>query len=141
MNIKLELPEDIARHLCAEGLDLPRAALEGLALEAYRARRLTSEQMRRLLGFSTRFDVDGFLKQHQVWLEYTCEDLDLSDNLSFPRESSPSSAHFQWHAEQISVGMAARGSTRVSEMTPVLIKPFSSRQFAGFQQELLILLQ
>ncbi len=76
MNITVELPEDIAKQLAAEWRDLGRAALEGLALEAYRARKLTGEQMRRLLGFETRFELDGFLKQHQVWLEYTSEDLD-----------------------------------------------------------------
>ncbi len=76
VNITLELPEDIAQHLSAEWYDLPRAALESLALEAYRARKLSTEQMRRLLGFQTRFELDGFLKQHQVWLDYTREDLD-----------------------------------------------------------------
>ena len=76
MNITLELPEDIARQLATEWHDLGRAALEGLALEAYRARKLSSEQMRRLLGFETRFELDGFLKQHRVWLDYSVEDLD-----------------------------------------------------------------
>lgn len=76
VNITLELPEDIAQHLSAEWRDLPRAALESLALEAYRSRKLSTEQMRRLLGFATRFELDGFLKQHEVWLDYTREDLD-----------------------------------------------------------------
>jgi hypothetical protein len=75
VNITLELPEDIARQLSTEWHDLSRAALEGLALEAYRARKLTSDQMRRLLGFETRFELDGFLKQHGVWLNYSVDDL------------------------------------------------------------------
>ncbi len=75
MNITLELPEDIARQLSTEWDDLSRAALEGLALEAYRARKLSSDQMRRLLGFETRFELDGFLKQHGVWLDYSIDDL------------------------------------------------------------------
>ena len=75
MNVTLELPEDIARQLSTEWHDLSRAALEGLALEAYRARKLTSDQMRRLLGFETRFELDGFLKQHGVWLNYSIDDL------------------------------------------------------------------
>jgi len=75
VNITLELPEDIARQLSTEWHDLSRAALEGLALEAYRARKLTSDQMRRLLGFETRFELDGFLKQHGVWLNYSIDDL------------------------------------------------------------------
>jgi len=75
VNITLELPEDIARQLSTEWHDLGRAALEGLALEAYRARKLTSDQMRRLLDFETRFELDGFLKQHGVWLNYSIDDL------------------------------------------------------------------
>jgi hypothetical protein len=43
--------------------DLPRAALENLALEAYRTRKLSTEQMLRLLGFETRYDLDGFLNE------------------------------------------------------------------------------
>ena len=74
--ITLQLPDDIARHLSVEWKDLPRAALEGLALEAYRARKLTTEQMRRLLGFETRYELDGFLKEHEVWLDYGLEDLE-----------------------------------------------------------------
>ena len=30
--------------------------------------------MRRLLGLSTRYELDGFLKAHQVWGDYTVED-------------------------------------------------------------------
>jgi hypothetical protein len=44
--------------------------------EAYRERKLSTAQLRRLLGFETRYELDGFLKAHQVWLEYTAEDLE-----------------------------------------------------------------
>lgn len=74
--ITLQLPEDIAQHLAAEWKDLPRAALESLALEAFRARKLTTEQIRRLLGFETRYELDGFLKEHEVWLDYSLEDVE-----------------------------------------------------------------
>jgi hypothetical protein len=74
--VTFELPEDIAQHLTSAWNDLPRLALEGLALEAYRERKLTTSQLRRLLGYQTRFEVDGFLKQHGVELEYTLEDLE-----------------------------------------------------------------
>jgi hypothetical protein len=76
VNITLELPKDIARQLSTEWQDLSRAALEGLALEAYRERKLTSDQMRRLLDFETRIELDGFLKQHGVWLSYSIDDLE-----------------------------------------------------------------
>lgn len=54
MHITLELPEGIAQGLGARWKDLPRVALESLALEAYRSRVLTAAQLRRLLGFATR---------------------------------------------------------------------------------------
>lgn len=67
MQITLEVPEDIAQGLESKWSDLPRAALESLALEAYRSRILTAAQLRRLLGFATRMQVDAFLKEHEVY--------------------------------------------------------------------------
>ena len=67
MRITLELPEDIAQGLGSRWKDLPRAALESLALEAYRSHALTAAQLRRLLGFETRMQVDDFLKEHEVY--------------------------------------------------------------------------
>jgi len=67
----VQLPEDVAKHLAARWQDLPRAALESLALEGYRSGTLTQSQVRRMLGFQTRMQVDGFLKDHGVNLEYT----------------------------------------------------------------------
>jgi hypothetical protein len=68
----LELPEDIAQGLGSRWKDLPRAALESLALEAYRPHALTAAQLRRLLGFETRMQVD-FLKEHEVY-DFAVED-------------------------------------------------------------------
>ena len=67
MQITIELPEDIAVGLESRWKDLPRAALESLALEAYRSRALTAAQLRRLLGFETRMQVDVFLKKHDIF--------------------------------------------------------------------------
>jgi len=67
------VPEDIAQHLSAKWWDLPRAAMESLAAEAYRADLVTAEQVRRSLGYSTRMRVDEFLKQHEI-CDYTLED-------------------------------------------------------------------
>ncbi len=73
--VTLTLPEDIAAQLASSD-DLPRLALEGLALEGYRTGRLSSAQVRRLLGLSTRLQVHDFLKQHQIPLHYELTDLD-----------------------------------------------------------------
>jgi hypothetical protein len=67
MQITLELPEDIVQELRSKWKDLPRVALESLALEAYRSHVLTTAQLRRLLGFETRMQVDAFLKEHEVY--------------------------------------------------------------------------
>jgi len=75
MQITLELPEDIVEGLESRWKDLPRAALESLALEAYRTQALTMAQLRRLLGFETRMQVDAFLKEHEVY-DFTAADFE-----------------------------------------------------------------
>jgi len=75
MRITLELPEDIAEGLESRWKDLPRAALESLALEACRACALTPAQLRRLLGFETRMQVDAFLKEHEIF-DYSVADFE-----------------------------------------------------------------
>jgi hypothetical protein len=74
MNMKqliLNLPDELFAALSRSDQELSRAALEALALEAYRERKLTTAQLRRILGFQTRYELDGFLKEHEVWLDYT----------------------------------------------------------------------
>jgi hypothetical protein len=56
------------------GCDLSRRALEALALEEYRSGHPTKVEVHRLLGFSSRYELDGFLKAHAVWIDYTVED-------------------------------------------------------------------
>lgn len=75
MTVNIELPEDIARDLQAREGNLARAALEALSLEGYRAGHLSEEQIRRMLGFESRFDVHAFLKRHTTFLNYTEADL------------------------------------------------------------------
>jgi Uncharacterised protein family (UPF0175) len=53
------------------------AALEALALEEYRAQKLSTSQLRRLLGYQTRVQVHAFLKQHGVHLRYTEDDSNM----------------------------------------------------------------
>lgn len=73
ITVTLEIPEDLADLLRSGGRDLSRAALEALAVEGYRAKRLSDAQFRRLLGLS-RLEADGLLKAHGVWLDYTIDD-------------------------------------------------------------------
>ena len=76
MNITIELPDEIASSLQEKWQDMPRVVLESIALEGYRSGALGEELVRRLLGFTTRFEVHGFLKEHDVPLNYRLEDLE-----------------------------------------------------------------
>jgi len=74
--ITVELPESVAEKLCNDKKDLSRAALEAIALEGYRSNRLTGLQVREILGLETRLELDAFLKEHRIDLEYSFEDLE-----------------------------------------------------------------
>ena len=74
MNLTVEIPDDLASRLSAAGGDLSRRALEALAAEEYKHDRLTKPELQRLLGIETSFQLDKFLKDHDVWIEYTMED-------------------------------------------------------------------
>jgi len=75
MRVSLEIPEDLGRRIAADPSELPRAALEGLALEAIRTGKLTVSQARRPVGIPSRYKMDGFLKAHGVFLDLTLEDV------------------------------------------------------------------
>ena len=73
--VTIGLPDELSDALASRGGDLSRAALESLATEAYRERKISHAQLRQLLGFETRMEVDHFLKDRGVELEYSAEDL------------------------------------------------------------------
>jgi hypothetical protein len=75
MNLTVEIPDDIAGRLSAVGGgDLSRRAREAFLAEEYKHDRLTRPELQRLLGIDTSYELDGFLKAHDVWIEYTRED-------------------------------------------------------------------
>lgn len=76
MQLTIEIPDDIASRLTASGPDLSRRALEGLALEEFKNGHLALLDLRRLLGFATRWQLDGFLKSHGVYEDYSLEDFE-----------------------------------------------------------------
>jgi len=75
MTITLPIPDDLAARLGSAD-DVSRRALEAFAAEEYRVGRLTHPELRRLLGFATHAELDGFLKARGVFEEYTLADLD-----------------------------------------------------------------
>ncbi len=76
MQVTLELPEALSDFLSASGQDLSRAALEAIALEAYRENKLSTGQLRQLLGYRTRMQVHALLKERGVYLHYDMADLE-----------------------------------------------------------------
>ena len=70
----VQIPDDLAGRM-GTGVDLSRRALEALAAEEFKHGRLTKPDLRRLLGFETSHQIDEFLKAHEVFEDYTFEDL------------------------------------------------------------------
>ena len=75
MQIIVTVPDDLATPLLPPGQDPARSALEAIALQAYRERRLSGYQLRTLLGILSRHELDGFLKKHRIE-KYTADDFE-----------------------------------------------------------------
>jgi predicted HTH domain antitoxin len=88
-HITLDLPDNLTRFLAASG-NLQRAALEAIALQAYREQKLSTSELRRLLGYRTRLQVHAFLKAHGVPLQYGLADLehDRQEGDAIPRPAA-----------------------------------------------------
>jgi hypothetical protein len=70
-SIAIDIPEDIARQLSEKWGSLSRGALEAIAIEGYRSGALSQAQVQRILGHSSRWETDAFLKKTKVFLDYT----------------------------------------------------------------------
>ena len=75
MDVRLDIPDEVAHRLAADANGVERAALEAIAIEGVRSEKLTVAQARRLLGIPSRYEMDGFLKAHGVLLTLTLEDV------------------------------------------------------------------
>ena len=73
MQVTLDIPDSLATQIAPEGQSLSRALLEAALIQAYREDRLTGHELMVALGLETRYELDGVLKAHQVWIEYTPE--------------------------------------------------------------------
>ena len=74
MAVTFELPSDIENTLRHQLADLDHAAKEALLVEMYRQRKLTHHQLSQALSLS-RFETDGVLKRHEVYLEMTLDEV------------------------------------------------------------------
>lgn len=62
--------------------DLARVALEALAADSARSGKLSVHQARELLGIRSRYEMDGFLKKHGVFLDLTLEDVQKDSDVA-----------------------------------------------------------
>jgi hypothetical protein len=74
MEVTVELPDDIAKHL-GEANKVPRQMLEAFAAEAYRGQKLSRHQLSRLLGLDY-WQTEDFLTQHEARRPFTLADLE-----------------------------------------------------------------
>jgi len=91
MQVILNLPDELSIALAASGPGVARAAFEAIALEAYRENKLSTAQLRRLLGYRTRAEAHAFLKQRGVYVRYGMADLE-HDRQAGDALRSPSAA-------------------------------------------------
>jgi hypothetical protein len=77
MTLSIDIPAELEAELKQSlGPDLNRAALESLVAEGYRTRKLGIGQVRRLLGFASRFDAEEWLAARGLHWNYGLDDLE-----------------------------------------------------------------
>lgn len=75
MEIVLTIPDNVAANLQNGGTKpILRRVLELIAVDGYKSGELTSPQVQEMLGID-RFELDGVLKAHGVFFDYTPEQL------------------------------------------------------------------
>ena len=75
MHVTINIPEDLAKLIGTDQADIERRVLTATVLEEYRFGRLSHGQIGKLLGMN-RFQVDAFLKDNNVPLNYSIKDLE-----------------------------------------------------------------
>jgi hypothetical protein len=75
MEVTVELPDDIAKHL-GEASKMPRQMLEAFAAEAYRAQKLSRHQLSQVLGLDY-WQTEDFLTEHEARRSFTLVDLQI----------------------------------------------------------------
>ncbi|MDQ3013027.1 MAG: UPF0175 family protein [Acidobacteriota bacterium] len=77
--VKVAISDDVLNQPNGE---LSRLLLEEFAVEGYRSGQLTAAQIRHVLGLETPMEVDQFLKSHNVYFDYSTEELAQEEEAS-----------------------------------------------------------
>lgn len=84
MNVAIDIPDQVLGVLQSKWSDLPSRVREATAAEAYRSQVLTSREVGELLGHTSRWQTEEFLKRSQAYLHYS--EADLAQDLATLRE-------------------------------------------------------
>lgn len=76
MNVAIEIPDEIGQVLAAQAGGVSRAVLEAVAIEAYRSGTITPAQVQQMLGLSSRWETESFLRRAEAYNDYTVDDLE-----------------------------------------------------------------
>lgn len=76
MNLSVFIPDDLAQRLSASDESIERRVLEAFAAEEYRVGRVSRAELRRMLGFVTSSEVDGFLEARNIFEPTTIADFE-----------------------------------------------------------------
>lgn len=87
MNVAIEIPDDIGRVLAGQAGDVAPAVLEAVAIEAYRSGTITPAQVQQMLGLSSRWQREAFLRRAEAYDDYTMDDLER--DIAAIRDASP----------------------------------------------------
>jgi len=76
MQVSIVLPDEVVFSLQTKWGSLEQHILEMIVIEAYREGSISIGKVRELLGISTRLEVDSFLKERGIDLNYDQTDLE-----------------------------------------------------------------
>ena len=75
MNVAIDIPDEIGQVLATQAGGVTRAVLEAVAIEAYRSDTITPAQVQQMLGLSSRWETETFLRRAEAFHDYTMDDL------------------------------------------------------------------
>ena len=72
MSVQIEIPDSVFSLPAGE---VSRQVLETVALEGFKSGQLSTYQVRKMLGFESRFQVHKFLADHGIpWVDYSVDE-------------------------------------------------------------------
>jgi predicted HTH domain antitoxin len=76
VNIVIDIPDEIGQLLASRAGGVTRAVLEAVAIEAYRSGAITPAQVQQMLGLSSRWETETFLRRAKAFHDYTIDDFE-----------------------------------------------------------------